>query len=214
MKDLQLDKFDVRTRKNWLLCLILVMLYSFVTLGYKIISGEMELLANKANDLGISFSTIAFFIYAGLIFSLGFDYLLYHCAYKKHGTAFLTLFFYLVFIGVLLALAPPNNVMPKEEVKGIISYIMDLISNGLSLFLLILSSKLIVINKKIQENIILSSHDYIHSLSILDKALTSEDLETKFVALVRNFPQLHDYLEVLYKNKKTSLIAAISPINS
>ncbi len=138
-----------------------------------------------------------------ILFALTGIYMLYHCAYKKHGTAFLSL---QMIIGVPWSIIRTYSDC-KEDLKETPVLIGFLLLISLSLAFYYFSIRLRRVNKKIQQYAFISSDHYRKAVDSMNTAKTIDELSFRFHEAFRECPSHFSHLlSPLYEDIKKRLL--------
>lgn len=191
-----LDDNEVRTRKRWLAFFlaqnIIGFLFLVIPLAFTLIvepSGKMMWM--------LSTLTVALFLFA---------YLLYHCAYKKHGTAYLkfTLFtsIYPMYKGVMETISDVQTKAPGWE----FSLVCEIVALPLFICFFIFGMKLIEVNKKIQWQMASKQEGFSTLISEMQNASSLDDLGAKFRYGIEKFGKgPRTFIKEEFRKKKKEL---------
>lgn len=171
-KIIDLTVSEKRTRKHWIIGFWLTIILGCVGL----FSGEGSM------SIGASF--------------LGM-FILYYCAYKKHGTGWLS---FQLYVGIPLSLIA----MIKDliAVGDAISVCVYLVILGLQIYWYVLGFKLLDINKRFQKEL----NRCVHFNSVLENCSDLEELDKQYFRLIRRKPVIEQSLTEVYKKRKLELL--------
>lgn len=200
-KEYVMSEKDKRIRKHWLLFLLILV-------GLNWLGFLMCLLA--ANDKLV----IQILAVVAIVSSITAG-LLYHFAYRKHGTRLLTGTLIYPIIGWMKYLSQANketlNFLPLGDLTGANGFwetFIVLLPNGIYFYWYFLSFRLRKINKTIKSfnSTTPNNHpEYNQAIAEMESAETLEHLNTRFNLAIKNWPQFEPALSRKYKAKKADL---------
>lgn len=195
-----MDAYTNQTRKKWL---ILTFIISFFPLILPIISYGIT----KNSVLEVN-AKVPPELFASLIQSILFSYLIIYCAYKKFGTRYLTfniamfpLYFLTIFPWNLYIIFKTGEEMPL--LSKLISSGEQLCTAFFYLYWFLTSIQLRKINKEIQCRLVMSNPEYQEGINLFRHATDLNDLNEKFYVLASKHPgQLVVALDKVYQERK------------
>ena len=193
-----LTQRDIETRKNWLHTTIILYTFPILKLivDFFIIDFYIKNVVASQSEVIYFFGTLFLGLCTG---SLSF-FIIYHCAYVKNGTAYLTfhigLTIFLFFIFSYLYIS-------KSELYYAIGFYKFLLLSFLTLSWMIQSFKLRKLNRKV----LIGQQTEVYSLlhSTLYSTSDFASLNEKFHYLVHKYPAYEPILEDVYQEKKNLL---------
>lgn len=183
MTEYMISPEDQAIRKKWLFFLILNVLF---------------IISTSLIEVDFSKEKIISAALAIIFFSSSF-YIMYHCAYKKMGTKWLTFSLVLNVICLPMGL----GILFMEEID-LITKIIQLMTIPLTFGYIFYSNKLRRVNKKISKEKLLLIPEYVENLQILKSATSKEDLKLRFAKIVREDPAISFLIKKDYKRLKKS----------
>jgi ACR3 family arsenite efflux pump ArsB len=200
------DKNEQKIRKHWLIALLCNYLVwpiaSFALATFFKISaaGESPLMATAG-----AFTVLILVLIASLS-TIFLVWALYYCAYKKHGTRFLT--FWLC-VSLLTWAFELYGIFLMGSLD---SYGLSMFAINFPLFLwwVVASFRLRSLNKKLAKRA-LDCQEYLHGIELMKTAQNIEDLDTKFHALIEKWPQSEPRFSEEYKSIKAKLLNPNEP---
>ncbi len=126
-------------------------------------------------------------------------WILYHCAYKKHGTRYLTL-------NLCLSLLFPLSFLVNMDKIGKLNPFGLLVMILLWALWVYLCVKLRNINKLLQANRGCNCPEYHQQIALLNESVSLEDLDTAFYRIMEKWPQWGRHSSMNYKKRREELI--------
>lgn len=195
MVDYEFNEAEEQIRAKWLNATIaLYFAYPIFFFFSVVIFDEHMEAATLFKNLGhMTFDILKFFI-------------LWYCAYKKHGNTILSIciigsIFALGYILYLLIDAY-DTIFLALSLSSAITYLPFFI---LIPWWLIESFKLWNINKHYKLSFLYNSEEYKQALTLIQEAPNTKELHIKFKSSVRKCPKIHSALKKAYASKKAIL---------
>lgn len=136
-----MNEEQMNTRKNWLRALIVLMAMNY---AYSALYMPKDPAFILLPPLAKTITALS-----SLLLPLGFNYLVYHCAYKKAGTKLLT--FLIIITPVIMIASAAMYILGKVQLpKGFWFTAYMILSNGLALWLYLLHWKMRAINRSLR----------------------------------------------------------------
>jgi hypothetical protein len=196
------DKNEQKIRRHWLiatLCIYLGLPITWFSLVFLIADMSQPMTASGALQL------LIMLLIPSLIITL-LIWAFYHCAYKKHGTRFLT---FCLLVSLLISARQLYKIflMGSIDFYELVAFLVNL---PLFLWWVITSFKLRSLNKKLQMRA-LDCQEYLHGIELMKTAQNIEDLGTKFHALIEKWPQSEPRFSEEYNSIKAKLLNPNEP---
>lgn len=191
-----LEPHEIKTRRNWLICLIVQnLLIPFLCIIFLVCN---LIFIENSEEMSSALSNIIFHFFL----SLPVSGLLYYYAYKKHGTALLTYFF----IGNTINLLATMSLIITNLLKGINFTGESLIIDGfdflISVWFFWMNIQLRRVNRKIRKRKARLSPIFTTAESTLRMSFDLEDLQRNFASMVKASPEFTEELSEVFKEKK------------
>lgn len=188
-----LNEMDQKIRKKWLnVSYLMWIIYPLLAVGAELF------LFNQGEMLDSLVITI--FLSAYLL-NLGVFYLLYHFAYKKFGTKWLTF----VLCGGLVSISKGIFEVIHEPTDFLTIGLM-VVNVPLYFWWFFRSVYLRNLNKKIQFQMKFPT-DYEKCIQLINDSTSLENLNLNFAELTKIWPKFNSFLAEIYQAKKKMLIA-------
>src|SRR5258708_23597106 len=159
---LDIDDKEKQVRKHWAFAL-------FGNIGFFLLLAFLVIVSGR--DALISSALF--------VVSLSSMYILYRCAYKKHGTCLLTInliFQPFYFIKIVFDILHTTDALSMSIL---------LLDSALYIWLYVLSFQLRKINEKIQLQTVLASEEYVKAVASIGESKNVNDLDCKFHGAIR-----------------------------
>lgn len=203
-KNYSFSQKEKKIRKRWLNLTIFTHIF---------IPSIFLLLGILASSIYKSLSlVIGIPVFAILIF-LSF-YILYHCAYQKLGTRYLT---FCIILGSLNEIRNLGKTIVSSDLLTLPTskylFLLEVISFAISVYWYVLSFQLRKMNKKIrlrERRSIESSEEYKNIISTIQTASSTEDLNRIISELFEKWPNYKPMISEEYEEKKEALESQLS----
>ncbi len=188
-----LTKKEMGIRRCWLY--YLMFLPTTMALFYLVASVGAALLNPQLAYLAVGFVI--------LVIALQFlpAWILYHCAYNKHGTRYLT------FILCCTAIAPLAFItnINKEGESTLLVLLIALLFLAPWMYLCV---RLRQINKLLQAHQVCNCPEFHQALTLMNHSLSLEELDNAFHHIIEKWPQWERNSSMKYKKKKEEFLSS------